>query len=147
MKKKASYFISGPPAIEADLTNALKQYRAAHPGCWFAILYAEDKNYYVYGFPTGRSHRAVRNRATRLHEQQKLAWTGCSYAIGKCHKSRCRCGGRTYISQALRLPDIAWCSGGGDSRPFADDDLDGMLAYVFQERRGYDRLNARLLPA
>ena len=146
MKQKEKYLISGPLAIEANLTNALKQYRAAHPGCWFGILYTEDKNYYIYGFPTGRSHRAVRNRATRLHERQKLSWMGCSFVIGTCHKSRCRCGGLTYISEALRLPDIAWCSGGGDSRPFAVDDLDGMLAYVFRERRDFERLNARLLP-
>jgi hypothetical protein len=138
--RKQKIYCSGPLMSEADVTRTIADYRAVHPGCWFGIVVDDEDNFHVYGFPSGHSHAGIRTRTTHVHARQQYSLPVYCFVLGKCHKTGCCCGGSTYVSQAVRSPDpLFWdTEQRGHSNQFAEDDLDGLLAFVFERRRRFE---------
>ena len=133
-------YLYGLVEADQDLLQRVKQFHATHSASMFAILYSREAQRYLYSFPCGRSHLAVRNRALRAHAQAKLPAADACYIIGRCQRKACRCGGgRFYALESFRpFEDIDWYS--TETRTFDFKEFPALLASIAKEQAAFERL-------
>ena len=132
-------YLAGLVTTDRDLLERVNHFYSTHSNSMFAILFSRDGGRYLYCFPSGRSHQAVRNRALRAHKKAQLAEADACYVVGPCQHRGCRCGGRFYIAENFRAPDAdSW--GQCESGTYGTAAFSVMLADIATEQAAFARL-------